>query len=46
MGKQDNGSESKANIPKTNVAKTATDRQNEGARVINMCFENAPALAA
>lgn len=33
-------------IQTINVAKTATERQEEGARIINMCFANAPALAA
>ena len=33
-------------IQTINVAKTATDRQNEGARIINMCFANAPVAVA
>ena len=47
IGKQDNDSESKANISNINVAKTATDRQKEGAMIINMAFANAEeAIAA
>jgi len=39
------------NLPKKciqtiNVAKTATDRQNEGAMLINMAFANAPVAVA
>jgi len=33
-------------IQTINVAKTATDRQEEGARIINMCFANAPVAVA
>jgi len=33
-------------IQTINVAKTATDRQNEGAMLINMAFANAPVAVA
>ena len=33
-------------IQTINVAKTATERQEEGARIINMCFANARVAVA
>jgi len=33
-------------IQTINVAKTATERQNEGAMIINMAFANAPVAVA
>ncbi len=44
VGKQDNGIESKANVSTTNVKSEKISRQEEGARIINAAFANAPVM--
>jgi hypothetical protein len=46
MGKQNNGVEFKANTLTTNANTTSISRQEEGARIINMCFANAEEAVA
>ncbi len=43
---RDSDSLPKKCIQTINVAKTATDRQEEGARIINACFANASVAVA
>ena len=45
-GETDNTSESKANMVTINANTTSISRQEEGARIINMCFANAPVAVA
>ncbi len=45
-GATGNDSEPKANISTINVNTLSVARQEEGARIINMCFANAPVAIA